>query len=70
MTTLPVYLLLGDSLTLADVVIGHLLFRWFTMDIPRAANPVVEAYYHRLTERRAYRDHVMVSYDVLRAEGA
>lgn len=60
----------GDDLSAADIVIGHLLFRWFTMDIERADNPVVEAYYQRLTERPAYRDHVMVSYDVLRAEGA
>lgn len=63
-------LVCGGALSAADIVIGHLLFRWFTMDIPRAANPVVEAYYKRLTERPAYRAHVMVSYDVLRAEGA
>jgi len=60
----------GDTLTAADIVIGHLLFRWFTMDIPRAANPRVEAYYQRLTGRPAYQAHVMVPYDVLRAEGA
>lgn len=60
----------GNALSAADIVIGHLLFRWFTMDIARAANPIVEAYYQRLTERAAYRKHVMVSYDVLRAEGA
>lgn len=60
----------GAELSAADIVIGHLLFRWFTMDIPRAANPVVEAYYQRLTERPAYREHVMVSYEVLRVEGA
>ena len=60
----------GDELTAADIVIGHLLFRWFTMDIPRAANPAVEAYYKRLSERPAYQEHVMVPYEVLRAEGA
>lgn len=60
----------GDALSAADIAIGHLLYRWFTMDISRAANPAVEAYYQHLTERPAYRAHVMVSYDVLRAEGA
>jgi glutathione S-transferase len=60
----------GQAFSAADIMIGHLLFRWFTMDIPRAANPAVEAYYERLAERPAYRDHVMVPYDILRAEGA
>ncbi|QGX97784.1 glutathione S-transferase family protein [Roseovarius faecimaris] len=60
----------GEQLTAADIVVGHLLFRWFTIDVPRAANPVVEAYYARLAERPAYRAHVMVPFDVLRAEGA
>ncbi|MEL7257414.1 MAG: glutathione S-transferase family protein [Pseudomonadota bacterium] len=60
----------GQNLTTADIAIGHLLFRWFTMDIPRAENPRVEAYYQRLTERPAYREHVMVSYEPLRVEGA
>ena len=44
--------------------------RWFTMEIPRKPRPALEAYYHRLTERPAYRDHVMVDYTALRAEGA
>ena len=60
----------GDVLTAADIPVGHLLYRWFTMDIPRRARPALEAYYQRLTERPAYRDHVMVDYAVLRAEGA
>lgn len=60
----------GDDFSAADIVIGHLLYRWFTIDVPRAANPAVESYYERLTERPAYRDHVMVPYDVLRARGA
>lgn len=60
----------GEAFSAADIVIGHLLYRWFTIDVPRAANPAVESYYERLTERPAYRDHVMVPYDVLRARGA
>ncbi|MDD9726222.1 glutathione S-transferase family protein [Roseovarius sp. SK2] len=60
----------GDHFTAADIVAGHLLFRWFTIDVPRAANPTVEAYYNRLTQRPAYQTHVMVPYDALRVEGA
>ena len=62
--------LLGDDLTLADIVIGHLLYRYYDIDIQRAERPRVRAYYDRLAERQAFRDHVMVSYDSLRAEGA
>lgn len=60
----------GDTLSVADIAIGHLLYRWFTIDVARDPNPVVEAYYQRLTELDHYRTHVMVSYDSLRAEGA
>ena len=60
----------GDAFTLADIVIGHLLYRWFDIDIPRQPNPTIEAYYARLCQRRAYRDHVMVDYSPLWAEGA
>ncbi|MEL6120163.1 MAG: glutathione S-transferase family protein [Pseudomonadota bacterium] len=60
----------GKVFTAADIVIGHLLYRWFTIDVARDPHPQVEAYYARLSERPAYREHVMVSYDSLRAEGA
>ena len=60
----------GDDFTIADIVVGHLLYRWFDMDIPRRARPAVEAYYRRLVARPAYQDHVMVDYDILRVEGA
>ena len=60
----------GGDLTLADIVIGHVLFRYYEIDIPRGDHPGVRRYYDRLTSRPAYRDHVMVSYDILKAEGA
>lgn len=56
----------GEALTLADIIVGHILFRWFSMEIDRPANPVVEGYYDRLTRRPAYAQHVMVDYSVLR----
>jgi glutathione S-transferase len=56
----------GDTLTLADIPVGAQLFRYFTLDIERPALPHMEAYYRRLQERPAYREHVMVAYDELR----
>jgi glutathione S-transferase len=58
------------SFSLADIVIGHVLWRWFDIEVPRRPRPIVEAYYGRLADRPAYRAHVMVPYDLLRAEGA
>ena len=58
------------TIGLADIVCGHVLYRYFDIDIPRRDFPLVRAYYDRLTERPAFRDHVMVSYEALRAEGA
>jgi glutathione S-transferase len=60
----------GDALSLADIVIGHVLYRYYDIDIPRGDHSVARAYYDRLALRPAYRDHVMLSYDMLRAKGA
>ena len=58
--------LAGDALTLADIQFGHVLYRYFGIDIPRPDMPNLKRYYGHLSERQAYRDHVMVSYDELR----
>lgn len=57
----------GDRFTFADILCGHLLYRYFTHDFDRADAPQLAAYYERLTARPAYRQHVMVSYEPLRA---
>lgn len=57
----------GEDFTLADIQFGHLLYRYYTMDIKRPDLPALAAYYKRLTERPAYKQHVMISYDDLRA---
>lgn len=59
--------LAGDSLTLADIQFGHVLYRYYDIDISRASLPHVQAYFDRLTMRKSYRDTVMVSYEALRA---
>ena len=58
--------LCGDSLTLADIPAGTSLYRCFELDIERPSVPNVEAWYRRLGDRPAYREHVMVPFDELR----
>jgi glutathione S-transferase len=58
--------LCGDSLTLADIPAGTSLYRYFELLIERPAIPNVKAWYRRLQERPAYREHVMVPFDELR----
>lgn len=56
-----------DTLTLADIQFGHILYRYFDISIDRMPLPHLRAYYDRLTQRPAFQQHVMVSYDALRA---
>lgn len=62
--------ILGDRLTMADIPAGGLMYRYFTLPIARPSLPNVEAWFGRLADRPAYRDHVMVDYSALRVEGA
>lgn len=59
--------LVGDDLTLADIQFGHILFRYYDLDIERRALPHLATYYADLSQRPAYREHVMIAYDELRA---
>ena len=59
--------LAGDDFSLADVVLGHILYRYFDIDIERAELPHLRACYDHLAQRSQYLTHVMVSYDALRA---
>ncbi len=56
----------GGGLSFADILIGHVLYRYMTLDFEKADTPRLDAYYRRLTERPAYAEHVMVSYESLR----
>ena len=56
----------GETFTLADIASGTHLYRYYTMGTPFPKLPNVEAWYKRLSERPAYRDHVMISYEELR----
>ncbi len=59
--------LVGETLSLADIQFGHVLYRYFDIDIERADLPNLASYHARLSERPAFREHVMVSYEDLRA---
>lgn len=56
----------GDDFTLADIQFGHVLYRYFDIDIARADRPALRRYYETLEGRQPYREHVMVSYEELR----
>jgi glutathione S-transferase len=58
----------GESFTMGDIPPGAQLFRYYEMQIPleRPKLPNVEAWYARLKDRPAYREHVMVSFQDLK----
>ena len=58
--------LVGDNLTRGDLHMGHVLYRYYDIEIDRPDFPALRAYYDRLTQRQTYRDTVMISYDALR----
>ncbi|MDO6585209.1 glutathione S-transferase family protein [Salipiger sp. 1_MG-2023] len=60
--------LVGDTLSLGDIVVGTSLFRYFTLAFERPALPALETYYDRLQTRAAYRKGAMVSFESLRAK--
>jgi glutathione S-transferase len=53
--------LAGDALSLADIVWGPNLHRWFFFAIERPEAPHLRAWYERLLQRPAYRQHVAVT---------
>lgn len=60
------FFLLGDKLTLADIVIGAHLYRYFELDIERPSLPGIEAMYARLVIRPAYKATVMIPFEEMR----
>ncbi len=58
--------LAGQEFSLADIQFGHVLFRYYDIDIVRADLPALRAYYESLSARPAFVEHVMISYEELR----
>ncbi len=57
----------GEDVCFADIVTGHVLYRYMTLEFPKAETPNLDAYYERLTARPTFQKHVMVSYESLRS---
>ena len=58
--------LAGDDFSLADIQLGHCLYRYYDIDLTRADLPYLQAYYDRLQTRPGFVKHVMTSYEELR----
>lgn len=49
--------LMGDGFTVADIPAGLIVNRWMSIGFEKPSLPAVSAYYERLSERAAYREH-------------
>ena len=47
----------GAKFTLGDIPVGLIVNRWSAIAFEKPALPAISAYYERLTERPAYREH-------------
>lgn len=56
----------GADLTLADIQMGHVLYRYFDIEIERPDWSGLRRYFDCLMGRAAYREHVAISYEELR----
>ena len=50
---------LGERLTMADIPLGPMIHRYLALDVARPGLPHIRAWYERLCERPAFREHVM-----------
>ena len=48
----------GAAFTVADIPIGVMVNRWQTLEFEKPKLPAIDAYYARLSERPAFRQHV------------
>jgi len=52
----------GNSLTMGDIPLGAMMFKYFTLDIDRPSLPNIESWYGRLCDREAYQQHAMTPF--------
>src|SRR5712692_8330695 len=50
--------LAGPELSLAEIVLGTQIYRWFTFPIERPAMPKLRAWYDRIRERPGFKTHI------------
>ena len=58
--------LAGSNFTLADIQMGHCLYRYYDIAIERPLLSNLRRYYDLLSTRPAYREYVRVDYEELR----
>lgn len=58
--------LVSNNFTLADVQLGHVLYRYYDIDLERTPFDHLHRYYAALCTREAYQSSVMLSYEELR----
>ena len=52
----------GETLTMGDIPMGVMAYRYYNLDIERPELPNFERWYQRLCERPAYQQHVMIPF--------
>ena len=57
---------IGDQLSLADIPIGALMYRYANLEVTEDLPPNVARWYASLTEREAFQTHVMLPFDDLK----
>jgi len=58
--------LAGAAFTMADISCATSLYRYHEMGVPLPRRPSLMAWYRRLAERPAFREHIMVPFEELR----
>jgi glutathione S-transferase len=49
----------GDAMSIADIPLGIITYRWFAMDIDRPGLPNLKAWFDRLADRDSFKTHVI-----------
>ena len=52
--------MIAEHLTVADIPLGCVAYRWYALPIERPELPNLRAWYQRLTARPAFAQHVML----------
>lgn len=54
------HFVLGDEVSMADIPLGCAAYRWHSMNFERPDLPALRAWWDTISERSAYRTHVML----------
>ncbi len=52
--------ILGDEISMADIPLGCAAYRWHVLDFDRPDLPALKDWWSRISDRPAYRQHVML----------